>query len=344
MYSWLNDSKSFRRFTMNNKGKIVPLLILMIALPACAGGVKKIAQTGMKWLSIPVGARASAMGGAYTAIANDVSAVFWNPAGVALTDGYHLSLSRTQWIADILVNAGAVSLTDPNWGTFGLCFDVMHWGTFHGTQKINDKPYYVETGDFSPQDWTVGLFYGRRISSQFSFGANIKYIYENLGSTLEGLQDNPRDFTAKMTLFAFDIGTLYYTGFKDLRFGMSLQNFSQEKQYRIESFPLPLTFKFGVAMDVISLFQTQSAHHVTLAVDAIHPRDFTERLHVGCEYSYQNKVFLRGGYKTNYDEEGLTVGAGALMEVNRMAVGIDYSYLFFEHFDPVQMFSFDFKF
>jgi hypothetical protein len=329
---------------MNRKGKIIPLLILMIALPACAGGVKKIAQTGMKWLSIPIGARASALGGAYTALANDLNAVFWNPAGVALTDGSHLSLSQTQWIADIQVNAGAVSVTDQSWGTFGFSIVAMDWGTFHRTKKVIDKPYYVDTGDFSPTDLAAGFFYGRRISSQFSFGAHIKYIHENLGTTVEGLQDNPRIFTAKMSLFAFDIGTLYYTGFKDLRFGMSLQNFSQEKQYRIESFPLPLTFKFGIAMDVMSLFQTQSAHHVTLAVDAIHPRDFTERLHLGCEYSYRNKVFLRGGYKTNYDEEGLTAGAGVLVEVNRMAVGIDYSYLFFEHFDPVQMFSFDFKF
>jgi len=332
---------------MNKSGKLlIPLIIVMllIAMPVYAGGVKKIAQTGMKWLSIPVGARATALGGAYTAMVNDASAVFWNPAGMALTQGRHIFLSQNKWIADITINAGALVYNAGDWGVFGASFSAVDWGTIHGTQRATTATGFVETGDISPTDWAIGLSYARQMSSQFSFGGHVKFVHEKLGETLEGTFDDPRTFSAEVSLVAFDFGTLYYTGFKDLRFGMSLQNFSQEKSYRAESFPLPLTFKFGVAMNVFNLWLDQPDHNFTLAIDAIHPRDYSERLHFGFEYSFKNLVFLRGGYKTNYDEEDFTFGGGLLFEIGNLGVGFDYSYLQFKNFDAVNMFSFDFKF
>ncbi|MDZ7402438.1 MAG: PorV/PorQ family protein [candidate division KSB1 bacterium] len=331
---------------MNKSGKLVPLIImvLLFTLPAHAGGVKKIAQTGMKWLSIPVGARATALGGAYTALVNDASSIFWNPAGMALAEGRHIFLSQNRWIADITINAGALVYNADDWGVFGASFSAVDWGTIHGTQRASTATGFVETGDFSPTDWALGVSYARRMSTQFSFGANVKFVHEKLGETLEGTFDSPRTFSAEMSLVAFDIGTLYYTGFKDLRFGMSLQNFSQEKAYRAESFPLPLTFKFGLAMNVFNLWMDQQDHNLTVAIDALHPRDYSERLHFGCEYSFKNILFLRGGYKTNYDEEDLAFGAGLLFNISGMGVGLDYSYLQFKNFDAVHTFSFDFKF
>jgi hypothetical protein len=329
---------------MNKSGKLViPIIIIfLITMPAFAGGVKKIAQAGMKWLSIPVGARATALGGAYTALVNDASSVFWNPAGMALTEGRHIFLSQNRWIADITINAGALVYNAEDWGVLGASFSAVDWGTIHGTQRTTTG--FVETGDFSPTDWALGISYARRMSNQFSFGGNVKFVHEKLGETLEGTFDAPRTFSAELSLVAFDVGTLYNTGFKDLRFGMSLQNFSQEKSYRAESFPLPLTFKFGLAMNVMNLWMEQQDHNLTVAIDAIHPRDYSERLHFGCEYSFRNLLFLRGGYKTNYDEEDFTFGGGLLFEIGNMGVGFDYSYLQFKNFDAVNMFSFDFKF
>ena len=85
---------------------IIPVLLLalVMALPA-SGAVKKIAQTGMKWLDIPIGARPAALGGAFTALANDASSYFWNPAGLAWTEGGHVFANQTRWIADITICA-----------------------------------------------------------------------------------------------------------------------------------------------------------------------------------------------------------------------------------------------
>ena len=88
--------------------RILLLVLVALQLPLAAGDLKKIAQSGMKWLSIPVGARGTAVS-AYTAMGNDANAIFWNPAGTAFAEGRHLALNQTQWIADITVNAGAAT-------------------------------------------------------------------------------------------------------------------------------------------------------------------------------------------------------------------------------------------
>jgi len=320
------------------------LITLLFTMPARGGSIDKIAQSGMKWLSIPIGARGTAMGSAFTAVADDASSVFWNPAGLAFAEGGHVFLSQNQWIGDINVNAGAISYNAGNIGVFGVSVVSMDWGTFHGTQRATNESGYIETGDFTPEDWAVGVAYARRVSDQFSFGGHLRYVHELLGETLEGTMDDPSTFSGEMNIFIFDFGTQYYTGIKDLRFGMSLLNFSQEKRYRSEWFPLPLTFRFGVAMDVARLFMEESGHALTISMDALHPRDFGERMHFGGEYTFKQLVFLRAGYKTNYDEEDISFGGGLKLTINNMAVAFDYCYLNFQHFDSVHMFSFGFKF
>jgi len=325
---------------------ILPLFaaLILLVIPLQGQGLEKVAQSGMSWLSIPVGARGAALGNAYIAIANDASSVFWNPAGLAFTSGIRGFLTQTQWIADINVNAGVASYNAGDWGVFGLGFLSMDWGTLHGTRRAQNDQGFVETGEFSPSDWSIMLSYARRISNSFSIGGTVKYISENLGSNMTGTFDNPKEYTAEMDLFAFDFGTTYYTGYKDLRFAMTLQNFGPEQRYVSEFFSLPLTFTIGLAMDVTQLWTEQSNHSITMSIDAVHPRDFSERLHIGAEYSFQNMIYLRGGYKSNYDEQDLTLGGGVHYAFGDIELGLDYSYVAFTNFDAVHMFSFDFIF
>ena len=268
----------------------VLMAVLILAVPSHGGDLKKVAQSGMKWLSIPLGARSASMGNAYTAVADDPGAVFWNPAGLAFTEGTHLYLNQTKWIADIKVNVGVVTYEAGTYGTFGLSMALVDWGAFHGTRRTNSAAGYEDTGEFSPKNWALGLSYARKISDAFAIGGNVRYLYEKLGTTSEGSFDAPKDYTAEMNLLAFDLGTVYFTGFKDLRLAMSLQNFSQENKYRYEDFSLPLTFKVGLAMNLFSLMEDQfdgTMHNLTVSVDAVHPRDYTERMHFGLEYGFK---------------------------------------------------------
>jgi opacity protein-like surface antigen len=325
---------------------IIGVLALMIsgANISRSQDVPKIGQTGMKWLSIPVGARGAALG-AFTPMADDISAIFWNPAGTAHIKGMNFFLHQTQWIADINVNAAAISYNTRYYGVLTASALFMDWGTFNGTRRTDDAPGYIETGTFSPTSYAVGLGYAYRLSDAFSFGLHFRYVHENLGTTMEGTYANPLEYTAQMNLITFDIGTLYYVGFHDLRVGMSLQNFSNEKEYRVDSFPLPLTFKFGMAMDLVQLWNHSSPHKMTLSTEFIHPRDYSERMHVGLEYGLNNMVFLRGGYKFNYEEENLTFGAGVdAALLGSINLRLDYSYQEFKRFAGVHMFSFIFGF
>jgi len=319
------------------------IAVLTMSVQVQAGGLKKVAQSSMKWLSIPVGARASALGGAFTACPGDAGILFWNPAGMGFSQTSSLFLGQTRWIADIQVNAAAASLNLGQYGVIGASFAAVQWGDFYGTRRANTPSGFEETGTFSPSNFSAGIGYALKVSDRFAFGVQLKYLHETLGSTWVGDMDNPGEYDAEMNIVALDMGTLYYTGFKDFRFGMTLQNFSQEKKYRYETFPLPLTFKFGMAMNVLSLFLEDEAHNFTVSIDAVHPRDYSERLHFGGEYSLNQIVFLRAGYKTNHDEEDLSLGVGLKVKVQNMNAMIDYSYINFEHFDAVHAFSFNFS-
>ncbi len=325
---------------------IAVIAVMLFSSHSYAQGADKIAQTGMKWLDIPIGARPASLGNAYMAGSPDASSVFWNPAAVALVSGGHVFLSQTQWIADINVLAASGTYEVADIGTFGIHFLNVKWGTLNATQFNGQASLYDRMGTFEPQDFAIGITYAKQISAKFSVGVNVRYIHENLFGDLvgsEGTLASPQDVTAKMDILAFDLATLFYTGYKDLRFGVAVQNISAEKGYRFATFPLPLTFTFGIAMDLAQAYFVDqgSKQSLTLLIDAVHPRDFSERAHFGLEYGYNQMFFLRAGYKTNYDEQDLTLGAGIDVDISDFSLGVDYSYLQFSNFDAVHIFSFD---
>jgi hypothetical protein len=84
---------------------------------------------------------------------------------------------------------------------------------------------------------------------------------------------------------------------------------------------------------------TQPDHSLTLASDFVHSRDYSERLNIGGEYGFRDLLFLRGGYKANYDLGSLSLGAGLQLELNGVRGRIDYSYVQSEFFDAVNMLS-----
>lgn len=299
----------------------------------------KVAQAGMSWLNMPVGARAAGMGYASVAVSDDASSFFWNPAGYAFSSGTNFFAHKTNWIADINVSSAAVSHNLGRYGIYGLNVTSVDWGVFHGTRRADNDAGYVETGTFSPASSSIGLSYAYRITNEFGVGLNVKYLHERLGSTLVGSFDSPETVTARMNLFAIDFGTLYYIGFHDLRVGMSLKNFSNEEAYRAETFPLPMTFRLGLAMDMLKLTNINPMHELTLAADFIHSRDFSERVNLGVEYGFRDLLFLRGGYKFNYDIESLSIGGGVKVEAAGVSLTIEYAHLQMDVFSNVNMFS-----
>ena len=144
----------------------VALALLATALPARAQA-PKVAQSGMTFLQIPIGARGAAMGYSNAAVVNDASAFYWNPSAYAFIEGTSLFANRTQWIGDIDVNAAALSHNAGRWGIVGANVTAVEWGVFHGTRRADNDAGYEETGTFSPTSMAVGVSYAYLISNGF---------------------------------------------------------------------------------------------------------------------------------------------------------------------------------
>jgi len=331
------------------------LFFLMVSIFVSNGysGDSKVGTTAAQFLKIEIGARALAMGGAFVATANDASASYWNPAGLAQLRSKEITVQQVNWLADMDLKYGgiAVPLNDH---TIGLSMTFMDYGEWDVTTI--DAP--EGTGEkFGAQDIALGLSYAYNLTDRFAFGANVKYISQRI-------------WHMSASAIAFDIGTLFETQFKGLRIGMSFTNFGSKMTMRgkdakvfqdvgpeiegnnerinayleTEEWDLPLSFRVGVAMDVIK----NDYSKLTIAVDTIAPNDNLEYVNSGFEYGWKNFVFLRGGYKAMFIEDsetGLTLGTGLRYAINKnVKIKFDYAYADFGHLEEVQFFTLGFEF
>ncbi|MBN2411917.1 PorV/PorQ family protein [candidate division KSB1 bacterium] len=326
---------------------IVTCVILIIASGVQGQQLNKTAQTAMKWLSIPVGAEPIAMGNAYYCVGGGVENIFWNPAGIIDVKSPQLFVNHIAWIADINQDAAAFAMPLGNIGIISASARFVDFGEQDGTRLASNADGWEYTEKFSPSSYQLGLGFTQRITDRFSYGLVISYANENLGTVnyanvLSGDFKNPEAKETSMGLFNVDFGILYYTGYKDLRLGMTLKNFSEEKGYGNVGNPIPMELRFGMAMNILPMFlDSATKHKVTLTWDLSHPRDYSERLHFGLEYMFNEFIALRTGYKTNYDEQDVSFGAGLVSGVGfgSTKIKVDYAMLPFGVFDNVQVFS-----
>ncbi len=314
-------------------------LVAFLLFPAIAqASFAKTGTSGAQFLKIGVGCRGVAMGGAFVATADDPSAAYWNPGALVRVPGTQFQFSGTQLYADILYGNGIITHELPGIGTMALQFGLLSSGDMNLTTVEN--PEGTET--FTSSDMLIGLSFARMLTDRFSAGLTAKYVRETWDDVSAGG-------------VAIDIGTLYDTGFKTLRIGMSIQNFGPEltpggegstwnngsdSLTSYQPYSMPMNFKIGLAMDVID----QGPNHLVVEVDGVHPADNVEQVNIGAEYWYNNMIALRGGYRVNTDEEGLTAGAGFRVPLGDKALSLDYAWQDFNRLEMVHRASLGFAF
>ncbi len=335
---------------LNKKIFIIVILVAAMLHPILAQQVTKTGTTAAKFLSIGVGPRANAMGGAYSAIANDVSAMYWNPAGIANVNEVQTLFTYTRMFADINVNYFGIVFPAGSIGTFGASITALNVGEMDVTSE-----YFPDgTGEkFDAGSYAFTLTYSRFITQDFAVGVNIKYIREDIfNSSADGI--------------GFDIGTVFNTPFYGIKFASSISNYGSKLQmagddllirhdpdptragnnqtidayYKTDQFELPLRLQVGLARE----FKIMDDHKLTIAVDAIHPNDNNQWVNVGGEISmFNDLISLRGGYKTLFLEdtqEGLTLGAGIKYDgLGFFKVAVDYSYQKMKYLDNMHSFG-----
>lgn len=287
-------------------------------------------RTAFQFLKIGVGARQAGLGEASIASVQDVNAVFWNPANLRGLTGVETSFSYANWLADMNYVAGAVGTRWSRIGIFALSIATLDYGDIEETLVTAGPDGDNRTGNtFSGSDLLIGVSYAREFTDRLAIGVGAKFIQEDL-------------FEYSVNQFAFDVGTSYHLGYNGTRLAMSAQNFSGSVKWlgdasdRPEGYDIPLVFRIGVATNLVgsdAFFNAGPAHRVVFSAEAINTNDFSERLHVGVEYAFSDLLMLRGGYRFNYAEGNLSLGAGLHSEVSGIEMRIDYAYVAYEFLD-----------
>lgn len=343
-------------------------MVLLLVLAAGAGPAfaqrfdyKKTGQAGMTFLKLGVGARPAGMGGVYASQQGEALSIFWNPAGMASVRGVSLSLNHLAWITDIQQHAVAGAASLGRWGVLGVSLRFMNYGTFHGTALSGvgsaGGVEYVDTGTFSVSEYALGLGYAYQVTDRFGVGLHVKRASSQLGDSMIPTEGGDETLANDTDALAFDLGTVYRTGFNDLTFAMAVRNVSGQVTYpRLartnsatgeqvtedppEAFYLPLVYSIGASVDVLEMLgSATAAQQLLLQVEGQHQNDGVERLHLGVEYGFADLFFLRGGYRFRHDVERFSAGFGVKTGVGGVGLRVDYAATQVEYFDLVHRFS-----
>ena len=301
---------------------------------------KKLAQTGFQFLSIASDARSGGMADAMTTMHSNSVSIFSNPAGLARqSEFFDINFSSNEWIAGIKHDALSFSFSPKNgqFGSLGFSLLNVDYGELQGTMVWDNDQGFIDTEKFSPSALALGVGYGRALSENFSVGGHLKKAYQYLGNNVVPISDSSNVVENNVAnAIAVDFGTIYITDWHGFTFGMSVRNFSEEAEYGYDSFQLPLTFRIGGSIDVLSFFPSFSEKQsLRMAMEALHPRSHPERLNLGLEYSFMGMGHLRLGYLFNYDERNLTYGGG----IKIGPLKVDYALTPFGVFDSVNRIS-----
>jgi hypothetical protein len=316
--------------------------------------VSKRGTTSAEFLCIGQGARGIGMGSAYIGVVKDASGLYWNPAGIAEYDGGSIYFDHTEWFADINYNYVAGTYKVPGFGTLGMSLTFSDVGDMPVTTISSPGG----TGEsFTTKDVSFSIAYALKLTDRFSIGFNPKIVYQSIWKT-------------SATALALDMGVRYVTPFDDAVLAMSISNFGQKMKLEgnstivlydadltttgnndkisanlsTDEWALPLLFRVGV-----SYYPWNTAtNKLLIAADAVHPSNNYEYVNVGAEYTYNDFISLRAGYKSLFlqdSEEGLCLGFGIRYGlIGNIVLNVDYAYQDFGRLEYVQKLSFGINF
>ncbi len=314
---------------------LLPLIILSLLPFALHANIfAKAGTASLQFLKLGVDARAIGMGESYIAVTDDISSVYWNPAGLAKKYGSQVFVSHTQWPAEIMHDYLAYS-QETDYGIFAMSASVLHMSPMPETEEFT----FGETGrEFNYTDMAYGITYANSFTDKFTFGMTGKFIAENAAED-------------KIKTYSIDLGSLYNTGYKNITIGMALRNFGPDIQYEVDddndglldedpfdlfdndgdglidedgegtSFKIPMNFSLGIAMD----FMRQDNSYWIGSVQLDNCVDRKETWNLGTEYNWNN-FYLRSGYQIGFDAASYSGGFGVKMPIRSGIFNIDYAY------------------
>ena len=342
--------------------RVVALLSFVVVLVPQAHG-QRIAKYGADFLAGGVDARALGMGGAYVGLASEVSAGYWNPAGLHHIESTQLSYMHVERFAGaVSFDYGGAAFQVDDRSALAISFfrsgvnDIVN--TLNAWDPVLQQPranYESLLTTFSAADWAFFGSYSRAVNDRFAVGVSFKGIRRSIG-----------DF-AEAWGYSMDVAAQYRTG--PYRFGVTVQDVStmlQSWSVNREAFELrgdevnpetgePYTFAEVFEQDlpeggtelVLPVVRLGSgaewpvgAHTLTAAFDvdvafdgqrAYVPNagDVSVHPRLGAAFSYKGVAELRAGLQrlqTGSDVGGITVSptAGAGLTLDRFRLDASF--------------------
>lgn len=265
-------------------GRLRRLASLLVLASLCRVEAGAALNSGAKFLKIDTGARPAAMGGAYTAIADDVNALYYNPGGLPLLSKREFGATHSQWLLgskfDFLGYAQPTSV-----GTFGVGLSRLTNGSIDA--RAADRS---NSGSFQATDTAYTFGFGRSLGDavpggRATLGFNVKYLESRIGSD-------------SASTFALDLGAVHRLHSRPLSLGFSVLNIGRGMKFLDQTDPLPLTLSAGASYRLIGA--------LGIALDVRHePHDKRLEVGVGTEYAIFPSFAVRAGY-ASIDQPGAT--------------------------------------
>ncbi len=280
----------------------IPIALLLVVLMSASAAATSIG--GAQSLLIHPGGRPAGMGDAFVAIADDASACWWNPAGLAFLEQTHnASLMHSQLMpdwGDVYYEYAAYAMKVEGLGTVGGSLIYVTYGEQQAMDDEGNEGVIFHSYEIIPS-----LAYGATIGENLGVGLNLKFIYTFLApasATVEGIEGSG-------TTFAADFGALWKLMDGRWNVGGALQHIGPRIAYIDEQQkdPLPRNLKVGTSYKLLSdemneLTVSVDYNKSLIIVEEIADQTVGVVLNVGAEYRYYDLLALRGGYV--YDKDG----------------------------------------
>lgn len=266
------------------------LVILACVLTATAvhAGISP-GRDGVAFLKVGVGARAIGMGEGFSAIADDTSAIHYNPAGLTSVSYPLISTSYNKWIDGL--SYGAITYVNPCFKQSAIGISAVYLGT-------DGVPMYEtvtspQSGEYKAYDLSLNLAYAFCFGNDISLGINVKGIQEKIANE-------------ETSGFAIDFGQLYHTPIDGLSLSSVIQNMGPTMRFNEKAYKIPTLYKIGIAYQFPD-------YPLLIGCDWTKPSDNKLKINAGFECKIMNTLALRGGFDSQLFEDlksGLNLGFG----------------------------------
>jgi hypothetical protein len=282
---------------------IVVLILLSVSVVFAESGGK----IGLSYLKIGVDARAAAMGDAYTAVANDASATYWNPAGLAGSGENSVILMHNSWLQDVNQEFGSVQFVT---GVHNIAVS-LNMISVTGIELRDETASEIPIGDTHALNTYLGLAYATKIFGSWQIGVQVKYLYEKY-------------YLYSADGFALDLGLKKENLLQDLSWGLVIQNLGKMANLKEEATKLPLNLRTGVSY-LLPLQILENRPMV--AADINYVMDDVTTVNLGVQVPLVNYADIRFGYVLGRETQSLTAGFGLNYGLFHIAYAfVPYSY------------------